>query len=94
MKNNKFYTSSALFFTTCTNTTVNFLLRRLEGVNTRTKSELVCGPQDTLGKVTNICHFKEINPTKFKVCKAIWRIVRTSEKILATPLKTMRLLQL
>ena len=35
MKNNKFCTSSALFFTTCTNTTVNFLVRLcLEDLNT------------------------------------------------------------
>ena len=35
MKNNKFCTSTALFCTSCANTTVNFLSRRvLEDVNT------------------------------------------------------------
>ena len=60
------------------NTTVNFLLRRcLKDVNTGqhrdkfsffSESELAigCGPQDSEGKFTYICHFKiiEINARK------------------------------
>ena len=68
MKNNKFSTGSALFFTTCTNTTLNFLLRRcLEDVNTARdkfnffpESELGCGRKDSVRKFTYICHFKRL----------------------------------
>ena len=75
MKNNKFCTCSALFFTTCTNKTLNFLLQRcLEDVNTQeqiqffSESKLGCGPQDPVGKFTYICHFKrvEIKAKKLK----------------------------
>ena len=64
MKNKKFCTYSVLLFKTCTNTTLNFLLRRcLRDVNIVQynffpESELGCGPHDPVGKFTNICHFK------------------------------------
>ena len=39
MENNKFCTFSALFFKTCTNQTLNFLLQRCSGdVDTKTNS--------------------------------------------------------
>ena len=60
MKNNKFCTSSALFFTTCTNTTVKFLLQQcLNKINF-----LGCGPQDSVGKLNFICHFKSVDGNK------------------------------
>ena len=53
MKKDKFCTSRALFFTTCTNTTVNFLLRRcLEDVNTGTNSISSLSPK--LGAVSRL----------------------------------------
>ena len=65
MKNNKFCTYSPLLFKTCTNTMLNFLLRRcLDGRKHRNlfdffpESELGCGPHDPIGKFTNIFHFK------------------------------------
>ena len=67
MKNNKLYTSSTLFFTTCRNSTVNFLLFRAEEVNTGTnESEFGCGPQDSVGKFTYICQFKRVDGNKRK----------------------------
>ena len=60
MKNNKFCTSSALFFTTGTKTTVKFLLQQcLNKINF-----LGCGPQDSVGKFNFICHFKRVDGNK------------------------------
>ena len=67
MKNNKLYTSSTFFFTTCRNSTVNFLLFRAEEVNTGTnESEFGCGPQDSVGKFTYICQFMRVDGNKRK----------------------------
>ena len=50
VKNNKFCRSSALFFTTCTYTIVNFLLRRcLEDINTRANWEML------VNNVASVC---------------------------------------
>ena len=74
MKNNKFCRSSALYFTTCTNTTVNFLLRRClenelgrknrDKFNFFSESEIGCSPQDSVGRFTFICHFKRVDGNK------------------------------
>ena len=74
MKNNKFCTYSALFVTTCTKRTLNFLLQRCFEDKHRGKfnffpeSELGCGPQDSIGKFTYICHLErdEINAKKLQ----------------------------
>ena len=74
MKNNKFCRSSALYFTTCTNTTVNFLLRRClenelgrkhrDKFNFFSESEIGCSPQDSVGRFTFIFHFKRVDGNK------------------------------
>ena len=79
LKNNKFFTCSALFVTTCTNTKLNFLLQRCFEDKHRGKfnffpeSELGCGPQDFIGKFTFICHLErdEINAKKLKKKKPV-----------------------
>ena len=79
MKNNKFFMCGALFVTTCTKRTLNFLLQRCFEDKHRGKfnffpeSELGCGPQDFIGKFTYICHLErdEINAKKLKKKKPV-----------------------
>ena len=80
MKYNKFCWSSAFFFTTCANTTVNSLLRRcLEDVNTgansisSSESELGCGPQGIRRDLAYIYHFMRIVGDKREKVKKIKR---------------------
>ena len=59
---------SALFFTTRVNTTLNFLLpfafwpgrKHRDKFNFFSESELGCGPEDSVGKFTYICHFMRV----------------------------------
>ena len=66
MKTTYFARAARFFFKTCTNPTLIFLLRRfLEVVDTKnqfyffSESELGCGPQDSVGKLTYIIKKKK-----------------------------------